>query len=94
MFMSRWAESVTFVEVALFLERQPFHHYMPNTGARTSPQQLSLNHSSLTVDLTAGFLCARAWPATSREAAGEGKVFNVYHSPRLLVLGGGGQPLI
>lgn len=87
---------VTSVEVALFLEGQPFHHYMPDTGVRTSPQQLSLNHSSLMVDPTAGFLRARAWPATSKETAGEGQVFkcNVYPSPRLLVLGGGGQSLI
>lgn len=87
---------MTSVEVALFLGGQPFHHYMPDTGLRTSPQQLSLNHSSLMVDLTAGFLRARAWPATSRETAGEGQVFNcnVHPSPRLLVLGGGGQSLI
>lgn len=87
---------MTSVEVALFLGEQPFHYYMPDTGVRTIPQQLSLNHGSLTVDLTAGFLRARAWPATSKETAGEGQVFqcNVYPSPRLLVLGGGGQSLI
>lgn len=73
---------MTSVEVALFLGGQPFHHYMPDTGLRTSPQQLSLNHSSLTVDLTAGFLRARAWPATSRETAGEGQVFNCNVHPR------------
>lgn len=84
---------MTSVEVALFLGGQPFHHYMPDMGVRTSPQQLSLNHSSPTVDPTAGFLRARAWPATSKETAGEGWVFqcNVYPSPRLLVLGGRGE---
>uniref|UniRef100_A0A8C0FBT7 Dihydrolipoyllysine-residue succinyltransferase component of 2-oxoglutarate dehydrogenase complex, mitochondrial n=1 Tax=Bubo bubo TaxID=30461 RepID=A0A8C0FBT7_BUBBB len=42
------------MHVALFLGGQPFHRYMPNTGARTSPQRLSLNHSSLTVGPTQG----------------------------------------
>lgn len=96
LFMPRWAEPMTSVEVAQFWGRQAFHHYMPDMGLRTSPRQLSLNHSSLVVDLTAGFLCVRAWPATSKETAGEGQGFkcNVYPSPRLLVLGGGGQSLI
>lgn len=74
----------------------PFHHDLPNTQLRTSPQQLSLCHSAPMVGPAAVFLPARAWPSSSEEGAGgQASKCKVYPSPRLLVLGGGGgQSLI
>lgn len=70
--------------------RPPFHRDMPNTRLRNSPQQLSLNHSIL-MDGSAceGLTCYQ------QRAGGGGLVCkcNVYPSPRLLVLGGGGTVL-
>lgn len=82
---------MTSVEVALFLGTalSPLH---AGLGVRASPQQLSLAHSSLVVGVAAGFLPAGPWPAPSQHTAG-GPAFhcNVHPSPRVLVLGGGGQ---
>lgn len=93
MFLLGWAErTVTSVEVALFLGTtlSPLH---ARHGGENQPPAALLD--SLAVDLTAGFLRAGAWPAPSRHSWG-GQAFHchVYPSPRVLVLGGGGQFLI
>lgn len=72
--------------------RPPFHHDMPNTRLRNSPQQLSLNHSVL-MD---GSACEGLACYQQRAGGGKGGLVckcNVYPSPRLLVLGGGGTVL-
>lgn len=51
------------------------------TEVRTGPQRLSLTHSSLVVDLTAGFLRVGAWPAPSTHTAGGARPFTVMYIP-------------